>query len=204
MNNKQTVEIYIEEPSDVASTAFADVAMAASGRVVSKGRKHGRRSNSIDAEVDKYFGETAAVENRRILARAIDAGELPKVNAKGEDTTVGDMKWGVEYAGSKRQDSYDAIRGMCTADERFRPSIDSTLKLGSRIKSLLDPSVIGNIEVRIPDIKLFVKRYLTEVYLNSEGVSEYLSIDELNPQTVEEQAAAMDAQDAEEVDPANA
>lgn len=204
MQNK-TVEIHIEQPSDTASTAFADLAMAASGFVVSKGRKHGRKSSSVDQAVDSYFGETAAVHNRRVLAAAIENGELPKVNDKGEETTIGALKWGVEYAGQKRADAYDAIRGMCNADERFRPSIDATNRLGTKIKSLLDSDLVKNMEIRVPDVKYFVQRYLTEVYLSSDGVSEYLNIDDLNPQTVEEQAAALDAiaaENAEIVDPA--
>lgn len=186
---KQAVEIFIEQQDNTASTAFAEKALAASGYVVSKARKHGRRSTSVDQAVDSYFSETAAAENARVLKHAIENGILPAVDADGKPTTVSALKFGVDYAGKTRQDTYDAIRGMCNADERFRPSVDSTLKLGSRIKNLLDDF---NAEIRLADIKLFVQQYLTDVYLKSDGVAEYLTIDQLNPQTVEEQAAAMD------------
>ena len=189
MNPKQTVEIHIESQDNTASSAFSEKAMAASGYVVSKARKHARRSSSVDNEVDKFFGETAAAENARVLAHAIENGVLPAMDADGKPTTVSALKFGVDYAGKTRQDTYDAIKGMCNADERFRPSVDSTLKLGSRIKNLLDSF---NAEIRLADIKLFVQQYLTDVYLKSDGVAEYLTIDDLNPQTVEEQAAAMD------------
>lgn len=190
----QTVEIHIEQPSDAASTAFCDNAMAASGFVVSKGRKHARKSSSVDQAIDKFFADVAAVENRRVLAHAIEHGLIPAVDEDGKDTTIGALKWGQDYNGKKRVDTYDAIRGMCTADERFRPSIDATLKLGSTIKSLVDN--LDTIEIRVSDVKLFVQTYLTEVYLKSDGVGEYLNINELNPTTVENVAADLDAQNA--------